>query len=93
MNLRNGDLQPDFLHERPFLEFAGNYIAAMRALHVRLYVNERYYGLYLAVEQPDKVMMRSRFSDDEDGNLYEAGENVAANMAYLGPDPVTAGTS
>lgn len=87
LNLHNGDLQPDFLHEKLFLEFAGKYIAAMRAVHVRLYVNDVYYGLYLAVEQPDKTMMQSRFGGDEDGNLWEAGESAAATMAYLGPDP------
>ncbi|MCC6590040.1 MAG: CotH kinase family protein [Bryobacterales bacterium] len=84
LNLHNGDLQPDFLHEKMFLDFASKYIAAMRSVHVRLYVNDVYYGLYLAVEQPDKVMMQSRFGSEEDGNLYEAGENVQANMSYLG---------
>lgn len=84
LNLHNGDLQPDFLHEKMFLDFAGKYIAAMRGVHVRLYVNDAYYGLYLAVEQPDKVMMQSRYGSDEDGNLYEAGESVQANMSYLG---------
>ncbi len=87
LNLHNGDIQPDFLREKLFLEFAGRYIAAMRAVHVRLYVNDVYYGLYLAVEQPDKTMMRRCFGADEDGNLFEAGENVSATMAYLGPDP------
>ena len=84
LNLHPGDLQPDFLHEKLFLDFAGARIAAMRAAHVRLYINDAYYGLYLAVEQPDKTMMQSRFGDDEDGNLYEAGESVSATMAYLG---------
>jgi spore coat protein CotH len=69
LNLHNGDLQPDYLHEKLFLEFASKYVAAMRSVHVRLYVNDVYYGLYLAVEQPDNVMMRSRYGDDEDGNL------------------------
>lgn len=87
LNLHNGDLQPAHLHEKLFLDFAGNYIAAMRAVHVRLYVNDAYYGLYLAVEQPDKTMMQSRFGADEDGNLWEGGENVPANLSYLGPDP------
>jgi uncharacterized protein (TIGR03437 family) len=87
LNLHNGDLQPGFLHEKLFLEFAGKYIAAMRTVHVRLFVNDVYYGLYLAVEQPDKTMMQSRFGSDEDGNLWEAGESAAATMAYLGPDP------
>ncbi len=86
LNLNNGDLQPDFLREKLFLDFAGKYIAAMRAVHVRLYVNDAYYGLYIAVEQPDKTMMQSRFGDDEDGNFYESGESNAT-MAYLGTDP------
>jgi len=84
LNLHPGDLQPDFLHEKLFLDFAGARIAAMRAVHVRLYINDAYYGLYLAVEQPDKTMMQARFGDDEDGNLYEAGESASATMAYLG---------
>lgn len=69
LNLHNGDLQPDFPHERLFLDSAGKHIAAMRSAHVRLYVNDVYCGLHLAVEQPDKTMMQSRFGDDEDGNL------------------------
>jgi len=89
LNLHNGDLQPDHLHEKMFLDFAGKYIGAMRAVHVRLYVNDVYYGLYLAVEQPDKTMMQSRFGSDEDGNLYEAGESVSADMSYLGTDPAS----
>lgn len=89
LNLHNGDIQPDFMHEKLFLEYAGKHIAAMRAVYVRLYVNDVYYGLYLAVEQPDKTMMRSRFGSDEDGNLWEAGESVIATMEYLGPNPAS----
>lgn len=92
LNLNNGDLQPDFLHEKLFLDFASKYIPALRAVHVRVYVNDAYYGLYIAIEQPDKTMMKSRFGDDESGNLYEAGESVSATMAYLGTD-VSAYTS
>lgn len=87
LNLHNGDLQPDFMREKLFLEFAGRYVCAMRAVHVRLYVNDAYYGLYLAVEQPDKAMMQRCFGQEEDGNLFEAGENAPATMSYLGPDP------
>jgi uncharacterized protein (TIGR03437 family) len=89
LNLHNGDIQPDFMHEKLFLEYAGKHIPAMRAVYVRLYVNDVYYGLYLAVEQPDKTMMRSRFGSDEDGNLWEAGESVVATMEYLGSNPAT----
>lgn len=83
LNLNNGDLQPDMLREKMFLDFASRFIPAMRAVHTRVYVNDVYYGLYIAVEQPDKTMMQSRFGDAEDGNLYEAGESQA-DLTYLG---------
>jgi len=89
LNLNNGDLQPDFLREKLLHDFAGKYIAALRSVFVRVYINDTYYGLYLAVEQPDKTMMESRFGNDEDGNLYEGEERLGGtggrpNLAYLG---------
>ena len=86
LNLNNLSLSPDFMREKLFLDFAGKYLAAMRAVHVRLYVNGALYGLYMGVEQPDKTMMKSRFGDAEDGNLYEAGESNA-DLTYLGTNP------
>jgi uncharacterized protein (TIGR03437 family) len=86
LNLNTGDLQPDLMREKLFLDFAGKFVAARRAVHVRLYVNDAYYGLYIAVEQPDKTMMQSRFGDDEDGNLFEALE-FRGDLTYLGADP------
>ncbi|MFB3776659.1 MAG: CotH kinase family protein [Bryobacteraceae bacterium] len=83
LNLNNGDLQPDFLREKLFCDFVGKFIPANRAVHVRVYVNDVYWGLYIAVEEPDKTMMRDRFGDNEDGNLYKAGE-ANATLAYLG---------
>jgi uncharacterized protein (TIGR03437 family) len=96
LNLNNGDLQPDMMREKLLHDFAGKYIASLRSVFVKLYVNDAYYGLYLAVEQPDKTMMKSRFGDNEDGNLYEAGEMLGMpggqpaprpDLSYLGPDP------
>ncbi|MBI4910141.1 MAG: CotH kinase family protein [Acidobacteria bacterium] len=88
LNLNNFDLQPDFMREKLLHDLAGNYIAALRSVYVRLYVNDAFYGLYLAVEQPDMVMMRSRWGSSEDGNLYEGEERMGAgsrpNLSYLG---------
>lgn len=84
LNLNNGDLQPSFMREKMFLDFAGKYMAAMRAVYVRLYVNDVYYGLYIGIEQPDKPMLRNWYGSSEDGNLWEAGEDVAATLSYLG---------
>jgi uncharacterized protein (TIGR03437 family) len=94
LNLNNGDLQPDFIREKLLHDFASKYVAALRSVFVRLYINDAYYGLYLAVEQPDKTMMESRFGNDEDGNLYEGEERmgtpgtpvVRPDLSYLGPN-------
>jgi hypothetical protein len=83
LNLRSLDTEPDFLRQKLFLDFASKYIAAMRAVHCRLYINDAYWGLYLAVEEPDKVMMEDRFGSNEDGNLYRAGESYA-DLTYHG---------
>jgi spore coat protein CotH len=83
LNLRNLDTEPDFLRQKMFLDFASKYIPAMRAVFCRLYVNNAYLGLYLAVEQPDKIMMEDRMGSNEDGNLYRAGESYA-DLTYHG---------
>lgn len=91
LNVNNFDLSPDFMREKLLHDLAGKYVTALRSVYVRLYVNDNFYGLYLAVEQPDKVMMQSRFGKDEDGNLYEGEEQMGAgrlpDLSWLGPDP------
>lgn len=88
LNLNNFDLSPDFMREKLLHDMANKYVTAMRSTYVRLYVNNNFYGLYLAVEQPDKTMMESRFGDKEDGNLYEA-ESSQCDLSYLGADPAS----
>jgi uncharacterized protein (TIGR03437 family) len=92
LNLNTNDLAPDFMREKLFSDFAGKFVTSMRAVHVRLYVNDAYYGLYTAMEQPDKQMMTSRFGDNEDGNLYEGNEilggpNGRPDLTWRGTDP------
>jgi spore coat protein CotH len=85
LNLNNLDLEPDFIREKLFLDFASKYIVALRAVHCRVYVNDVYWGLYLAVEQPDKIMIQDRYGNDEDGNLYRAAD-TDADLTYHGTD-------
>ncbi len=93
LNLQTNDLSPDFLREKLFSDFMGKFIPALRMVHVRLYVNDAYYGLYTAMEQPDKNMMESRFGNNEDGNLWEGNEMLAPggagrpDLTYRGADP------
>ncbi|MFN0122274.1 MAG: CotH kinase family protein, partial [Blastocatellia bacterium] len=93
LNLQTNDLSPDFMREKLFSEFMGKFIPALRMVHVRLYVNDVYYGLYTAMEQPDKNMMESRYGKNEDGNLWEGNEVLAPggagrpDLTFRGLDP------
>jgi len=49
LNLNNFDLQPDFLREKLLLDIESRYVGGQRAVYTRLYVNDAFYGLYLAV--------------------------------------------
>ena len=59
-------------------------IPAPRSNHVRVYINNDYYGLYINVEHIDEEFIKSRFTYN-DGNLYKC--LYPANLNYLGEDP------
>ncbi|MCB2206787.1 MAG: CotH kinase family protein [Bacteroidetes bacterium] len=59
-------------------------IPAPRANHVRVYINNEYYGLYISVEHIDEEFIKTRFTYN-DGNLYKC--LYPANLNYLGSDP------
>lgn len=92
LNLQTNDLSPDFMREKLFSDFMGKFFPSLRMVHTRLYVNDAYYGLYTAMEQPDKNMMESRFGNNEDGNLWEGGEilggaNGRPDLTWRGSTP------
>jgi len=59
-------------------------VPGSRAVHVKLYINGEYRGLYIHVEEYDKTFVKSRF-DDGDGNLFKC--LWPADLKYLGTDP------
>jgi hypothetical protein len=59
-------------------------IAASRANHVEVYINGKYYGLYISVEHIDDEFLRKNFSDDS-GNLWKC--LYPADLNFLGYDP------
>jgi spore coat protein CotH len=85
LNLNNGALDPSMIREKLFMDFASNYVPAPRSVFTRVYVNDEYYGLYLAMEHIDNTYVESRFGGDESGNLYKVEQQ--GTLAYLGPDP------
>jgi uncharacterized protein (TIGR03437 family) len=100
LNLQTNDLSPDFMREKLFADFMGKFIPSLRMVHVKLYVNDAYYGLYIAMEQPDKNMMESRYGRNEDGNMWEGNEVLGGgipggqpparpDLTWRGSDPAT----
>ncbi len=59
-------------------------IPAPRSNHVRVFINQEYYGLYVNVEHIDEEFVDSRFGN-QDGNLYKC--LWPADLDYLGTDP------
>ncbi len=64
--------------------FAKMYVPASRANHVRLYINNVYYGLYLNVEHIDEEFIQARFNE-QSGNLYKC--IFPAPLLYRGDSP------
>ncbi len=59
-------------------------VPAPRSNHVRVYINQNYYGLYINVEHIDEEFVESRFGDN-DGNLFKC--LWPADLNYLGSNP------
>jgi len=57
---------------------------ASRANHVEVYINNKYYGLYISVEHIDDEFLSKNF-DDDSGNLWKC--LYPADLRYLGSDP------
>ncbi len=96
LNLNNSFKDPTMLREKLFLEFASQFIPTIRTVHTRVYVNDEYFGLYVAVEQVDKIFIQDRFGSEEDGNLYKgaASDEVDGGpQADFGSDLVWEGSA
>tara|TARA_R110000868_G_scaffold235273_5_gene489058 strand:+ start:452 stop:2779 length:2328 start_codon:yes stop_codon:yes gene_type:complete len=59
-------------------------LPAPRANHVKLFINNDYYGLYLNVEHIDDEFLKDRFGSD-DGNLYKS--LYPADLSYISENP------
>lgn len=71
--------------------FARMNVAAPREAHIRLFVNNEYVGVYIAVESLDRTFISRVFGLQEGatefgGYLYEYEHIIDYNMEYLGPD-------
>ncbi len=85
LNLNNGALDPTMMREKLFMDFASKYVPTPRSVYTRLYVNDEYYGFYLAMEHIDNTFVKSRFGNNEEGNIYKVDR--LGPLMYNGSDP------
>ena len=88
LNLLNSHEDPTFLHSVLYLDIARKYIPAPKANFVRLVINGESWGLYVNVQQFDKIFLTENYPSSKgarwkvpgnpgaDGGLRYLGENV-----------------
>ena len=81
---------PTFMRERIFFDFCREQgVLAPRVSYANVSINGTFWGFYDMVEPVDKNFL-DRWVDDNDGNLFKAGDNFgtgggsAADLAYYG---------
>lgn len=85
LNLNGEHNDPSIMRAKMMWDILRSWgIPAPRVNHVRLFINDVYYGLYLNVEHIDEEFIKERF-DNNDGNLYKC--TYPADLKYLGSDP------
>lgn len=86
LNLNGQHNDPSMIREKLFYDLWNAYgMPERRSSFVRLFINDRYYGLYTNIEEFDKKWLDRVFTDN-DGNLYKC--TYPADLVYLGNDPL-----
>jgi hypothetical protein len=86
INLNNNFKDPTMIREKMYLDMLNaNGLPAPRATYAKVYLNEKYWGLYLVTENIDQVFLDTRFNDSR-GNLFQ-GEPLAT-FSYVGNEQI-----
>ncbi len=84
LNLTNNFKDPTMIREKIYLDMMNRHgLPAPRAAFAKVYLNDKYWGLYQVNENIDNVFLETRFNEKK-GNLFQ-GDPVA-NFVYLGND-------
>ena len=82
LNLNGEHNDPSIIRSKLcFDHFHSAGLHASRAAHTEVYINNKYYGLYISVEHVDDEFLTKNFSDDS-GNLWKC--LYGADLQYLG---------
>ncbi|WDV45567.1 CotH kinase family protein [Clostridiaceae bacterium M8S5] len=83
LNLNNLYSDPTMMSEYLSYEMLNELNADVaRTTYIALYINERYFGLYLCVEQVDEAFLLDRF-DNFEGEFYKPEMGVGSNLKYI----------
>jgi spore coat protein CotH len=85
LNFSNCVNDPSFMREKISYDILRQYLPAPRTAYANIYVDGALIGLYVQVEEVDKVFLARHFNNI-DGNLYKASDN-GTKLQYLGTDP------
>lgn len=85
MNLNGEHNDPSIMRAKLSWDIFGAIdLPAPRSNHVKLYINDNYFGLYMNVEHIDNEFVKDRFGSD-DGNLYKS--LWPADLSYISENP------
>lgn len=82
LSLNNAAFDPSVMRDVLAFDVLRNAgVPASRTAYTRVYLNDKYLGLYIMVEQVDKEFAQSRFNNDS-GNLFKC--TSAYDLRFLG---------
>lgn len=71
INLNGGHNDPSIIRSKLCLDFFNDIgMISSRASHAAVYINEKYYGLYISIEHIDENFIAKNYGDDS-GNLWK----------------------
>ncbi len=87
LNLNNNFKDPTMMREKIYLDLLNKKgLPAPRATYAKVYLNNKYLGLYLVTENIDQVFLKLRFGESK-GNLFQ-GEPLGTFKSY-GDNPTS----
>lgn len=87
LNLNNGFLDPTFMREVLFNNYAAQFIPNIRANHVQVTLNDQNWGVYINVQQGNKRMLRDYFAADDGLRIGCSNNPNGPGLAYNGESP------
>ncbi len=85
MNLNGEHNDPSIVRSKLSWDFFNEIgVTSTRASHAAIYINEKYYGLYISVEHIDEEFIKKNY-DNDSGNLWKC--LFGSTLVYMGSNP------